>query len=57
MAETIFHEILHACDLSTCDVEGALKEDQISRLSSVLFGVMRDNPEIFQKLLREKSDA
>lgn len=53
MKEVILHELLHLCDMCTADPASQLDESSIVRLSSTLFGILRDNPLLVQWLLQK----
>jgi hypothetical protein len=41
-AETLFHEIIHACDNSVAPEDSVLTETQVMRLSAVLYATLVD---------------
>lgn len=50
MYETLLHEIVHGIDDKIC---GDLTENQVSRLASTLYCVMKDNKHLFKEMLKE----
>jgi len=53
--ETIFHELIHACDDVVSTNEEGLSEAQVMRLSAMLFTVLRDNPGLVEMLFTDRS--
>lgn len=51
-AETLLHEVLHACWDQTPlrDFDDDVEESIVAALSPLLFGVLRDNPELVRCL-------
>jgi hypothetical protein len=52
--ETLFHEILHAVDIMGCPRH--LAESTIHRMSAIMYGTLRDNPEVVKWLFEEVED-
>lgn len=52
LAETLLHEVIHACAASTGGLDFTDDEEgSVKRLSPLLFGVLRDNPMLMRYLL------
>lgn len=49
-AEVLFHELVHLVDLSTTDNDNRLTESEVVRLSRLLWGVLRENPQLLKPL-------
>ena len=49
--ETVFHEVLHAADF--VGSPRPLSESSVHRISSVMFGTLKDNPELVAWLFEE----
>jgi hypothetical protein len=43
--EAVLHEVIHAADIMTAEPKDQLQESDIVRISSVLFSILRDNPQ------------
>ena len=54
MREAVFHELIHAADISTATSDNEMAEDQVQRISAVLFGILRDHPWLVDWLMEEK---
>lgn len=52
--ECVFHELLHVADSSVSTEKTELTEEQITRLSSVLFGVLRDHSHLVDWLFKDE---
>lgn len=52
--DSIFHELMHAADLATSTDDNVLTEQQIMRISAVLFGILRDHGDLVKWLLEEE---
>lgn len=51
--ETVFHELVHAADMSVSTEKTELTEEQINRISAMLFGVLRDHADLVEWLMDE----
>ena len=52
--ETLLHEVLHQClFVAGKDLPTEIEEPIVRAMSMVLFGVLRDNPEFVQYLIKE----
>jgi hypothetical protein len=51
--ETVFHELIHCADMLTATLDTELSEEQTTRISVTLFGIIRDHPEIVRWLTDE----
>jgi hypothetical protein len=52
--ETLLHEVLHQClFVAGKELPTELEEPIVRAMSMVLFGVLRDNPEFVQYLIKE----
>ena len=51
--EAVFHELIHAADMMTANGDDEIEERQTQRISSVLFGILRDHPWLVEWLMNE----
>lgn len=47
--DTVLHEVLHCCE-AAAGIE--LQEQEVASIATLLYGVMRDNPELVKWLMR-----
>lgn len=52
--EAVLHEVIHAADIMTAEPKDQLKESDIVRISSVLFSILRDNPQLVWWLMSKE---
>lgn len=52
-ANTLLHEIMHACFAQSTLEKGDDEERIVTCLSNMLSGAMRDSPDVFEWLMRE----
>ena len=51
--EAVFHELIHTADMVTANGDDEISERQTQRISSVLFGILRDHPWLVEWLMNE----
>jgi hypothetical protein len=54
--ETVFHELLHTADVSVSINETELTEAQVTRVSAVLFGMLRDHSQLVDWLFGDEDE-
>ena len=54
--EVIFHELLHLADSSVSTDKTELTEEQVNRVSAVLFGILNDHYALVNWLFAHKSE-
>jgi hypothetical protein len=52
--EALLHELIHAADILTAEPKDQLQESDIVRISSVLFSILRDNPQFVWWLMTKE---
>ena len=55
--EAVFHELLHASDLPLSTNKNELTEEQVERVSAVLFSILRDHSHLVDWLMNDENNS